>query len=501
MGIVQRQSLWLTVISYGGAVLGVINKGLLFTNFLSTDQVGLTNVLTTVAILYAQVAALGIVNVGMRFFPYFENREKKHNGFLFWGNCIILGGFLITMVVFLLFKPYVVKNFRDQSPMLVEYYSYLIPLAFAMLYFQFFDSYLRAILKTIVATFLNEIFVRVLQTICVSLYAFKLIDFHQFVILYIISYFALTMILVVYMVYLKQFHIMPVKSKLFKRMFRAIIVYGAFTVLSSLGAAILKSIDSIMVAGMLDLSKAGIYTVIFTLPAIITMPYRSIQRTTYPLIARFWKKRDTKSIYELYHRTTLITMIIGGILLIGMWTNLGFIFSFMPKAYSDGSYVFLFLAIATYVDMVTGLNGVILVTSKKYKYDFWFLMLLVVLTIVMNLVFIPLYGITGAAMATSLSLIIYNIARSLFVQYFFKMQPFDLKCFWVLVITLLTWLSTLLFPHIENKYINLIVCSAIITILYGGAVLLLKLSPDVNNLVYKYTKLKFLLPKESITSN
>ena len=501
MGIVQRQSLSLTVISYAGATLGMINRVLLLTNFLTTPQVGLFNVLTIVAILYAQFAALGMGNVGIRFFPYFENREKKHNGFLFWGTCIVIVGFLLSTVIFLLFKPLIIKHYSIQSPMIIEYYNYLIPLAFAMVLFQFFDTYLRALMKTIIATFLSEILNRLLVTFCIALLAFKWINFHQFVYLYILSNFILTFILVCYMAYLKQLHIMPTGSRLIRRMFKIIVLYGVFTILSSLGGAVLSSIDSIMMTGMLDLSKVGIYTTIAFFPVIISLPYRSLQRTTYPLIPRYWRTKDMKSMEALYHKTTLITMVVGGVLLLEIWTNLDFILSFMPKDYSDGKTIFLFLAIATYVDMMAGLNGIIMMTSKKYKYDLWCMFLLIGLTIIMNLIFIPLYGMTGAALASAISVIVYNLARVFFVRLFFKMQPFTINCLWILLITILIWILSVFLPHFENRYVNLVFCSAIISILYVGAVLLLKLSPDVNRIAYNITKLKFLLPEEDSISS
>jgi len=499
MGIVQRQSLNLTIVSYAGAALGFVNKVLLFTNFLTTAQVGLANVLMTVAIFYAQFAALGMTSIGIRFFPYFENKEKKHHGFLFWGNAIVFGGFVLVTIIFLLFKPLIVKHYSTESPMLVEYYNYLIPLAFSIVYFQFFDTYLRALLKTVVATFINEIFARILVTLCISLYAFKLIDFHQFVAIYVASNLLLTVILVVYVLYLKQLHIMPVRSPLFKRLFKAIMLYGIFTILSSIGGAIIRNIDTLMVTGMLNLSKAGIYTTIFSFPVLISLPFRSIQRATYPLIARFWRKKDLTSMADLYHKTTVITMVLGGILFLGIWVNLTSIFSFMPNDYSEGKYALLFLALATYVDMITGLNGIILVTSKMYRYDLWLMFLLIAVTIVSNLIFIPVYGITGAAIAAAVSVIINNLVRLLFVQYFFKMQPFGMNCVWVLVITALTWLVSLLIPQTGNRYINIAINSVIISVVYLTPILLLKLSPDVNKMAYNFTKLKFLKPDETPT--
>ncbi|HTB05927.1 MAG TPA: hypothetical protein VK806_03165, partial [Bacteroidia bacterium] len=186
MGIVQKEGIKLTAVIYIGAALGYLNKVLLFTHFLSTTQVGLIGLLGNVSVLYAQFATLGIPSISNRFFPFFNNKEKRHNGFFFWGNVFVFVGFLISTALFVLFKPLIISQYIDNSPMLIDYYYYLIPLALASIYFQFFESYLRSLLKTVVPTILNEVFSKIVITICISMYALKWIDFHQFVIIYVL---------------------------------------------------------------------------------------------------------------------------------------------------------------------------------------------------------------------------------------------------------------------------------------------------------------------------
>ncbi|HTA27586.1 MAG TPA: oligosaccharide flippase family protein [Bacteroidia bacterium] len=492
MGIVQKESIKLTFVIYLGAALGYLNRVLLLTHFLTDTQVGLTGVLMNAAVLYAQFATLGIPSISNRFFPFFMNKEKKHNGFFFWGNVFVFGGFLLTTVLFIVFKPVVLRMFVDNSPLLIDYYYYLIPLAFASVYFQFFESYLRSLLKTVVPTFLNEVFSKILVTIAIALFALKLISFRQFVVIYIGCSFLITLILLVYIIYLRQFHIRPGTSKLYKRLLKPILLYGTFTILSVLGSGILVNIDGLMIASKLSLGQAGIYTTIFMIATALTFPYRSIQKITYPLVGRFWKNRDMKAVSDLYDKTTLIMMIIGGGLILLLWGNINSIFMFIPKEYSIARYSFYLLCFAKYVDMITGLNGIITVTSKKYKYDLYFMLVLVIVTVILNLIFIPLYGITGAALAAMLSLVIYNILRLIFVWVNFKMQPFTWNCLWILLITTGTLSIIHFIPFIINKYISICVNSAIIGIIYMGCILLFKFSPEINNMTYKYTGLKFL---------
>ncbi|HTB32910.1 MAG TPA: polysaccharide biosynthesis C-terminal domain-containing protein, partial [Bacteroidia bacterium] len=155
-------------------------------------------------------------------------------------------------------------------------------------------------------------------------------------------------------------------------------------------------------------------------------------------------------------------------------------------------YSFYLLCFAKYVDMITGLNGIITITSKKYKYDLYFMLVLVIITIILNLIFIPVYGITGAALAAMISLVIYNLLRLIFVWVNFKMQPFTWNCLWIVLITIGTLAVIHFVPFIINKYISICINSAIIGIIYMGCILMFKFSPEINNIAYRFTGWKYL---------
>ena len=72
MGIVKKDALRTTLISYIGLVLGYINKAFLFILFLTTVEIGLVNLLTTTGLLFAQLSNLGSIYVTWRFFPFFQ---------------------------------------------------------------------------------------------------------------------------------------------------------------------------------------------------------------------------------------------------------------------------------------------------------------------------------------------------------------------------------------------------------------------------------------------
>jgi O-antigen/teichoic acid export membrane protein len=140
------------------------------------------------------------------------------------------------------------------------------------------------------------------------------------------------------------------------------------------------------------------------------------------------------------------------------------------------------------LDMYFGLNGAIFTTSKKYKFDLIFTVILVGLVYGLKLYFIPWWGSVGAAISTAIALIIYNLGRMLFVYLAYKIHPFTKQQFAVigfgLISLLLGYVSN---QTIENSYINLLMNLLIITVTFYLPIYLLKLESESINYLRKGT--------------
>jgi len=160
----------------------------------------------------------------------------------------------------------------------------------------------------------------------------------------------------------------------------------------------------------------------------------------------------------------------------------------MPDTYSAGKWVVLFLALARLVDLATGINGIILATSDKYRWDLLFNIVLAALTIWTNSIFIPLYGMTGAAFATMLSLVFINLLRMFFVLWAYKMQPFAWSSLGITIIALVALAASYLVPYMGNVYLDIVVRSPVIPIVYAALALGFRVYPEMNVWVRKIVK-------------
>src|SRR5690606_26971060 len=163
------------------------------------------------------------------------------------------------------------------------------------------------------------------------------------------------------------------------------------------GAILVQSLDVIMIASLIGLEGTGVYATIVFLASALLVPYRSMARISSPLVADYWKHREMDKMKELYTKFSSVSLLIGLASFMWIWMNIEFLFSFLPAdkqaEFQPGIWVFFFLMMGRLLDMFFGLNGAIFSTSKKFKYDIVFTLILIVGVYGLNLLFIPYWGI------------------------------------------------------------------------------------------------------------
>jgi O-antigen/teichoic acid export membrane protein len=498
MGIVQKEALNTTILSYIGLIIGYINKGFLFIVFLSTEQIGLVNLLLAVGLLFAHLSNFGLVNAVWRFFPFFRNEEKDHYGFL-KGILIkvILGACIYAIVAYIL-KPEIIYLYKEKSALFVDYFFWVIPIGLANVMFLIFDMFLRGLNKNTISVISNEFFHRILTTVLILLFAFKLIHFDLFVVLFSLSFFLPTLILFVHLVKIKELKFKKSTAKISKKFQRIVYSYSIFSYLNSIGSVVVVTMDAMMIAVFLGLKATGVYSTILYLINALQIPIRSILRVGTSLVAKYWKEKDMEKMNELYIKVSSISLIISLYTFMLVWINIDHIIFYLPKDFKIAGITFLIFMIGKMIDMYFGLNGIIFITSKKYKYDIIFTTILLVAVYFMNLFLIPRFNILGAAISTSFAIIFYNLGRLIFVWKFYRLQPFELNQFKIIGLFGIVLVMFEILPVYDiHPIIYSILNSIIITILFIGGIILFKFNQDLNGYINKVTFK--LLKKEFIS--
>jgi len=496
MGIVQREAVATTIASYLGLVVGYINKGVLFVVFLTTEQVGLLNLLVSVGMLFGHLANLGLINTTWKFFPFFRNEKMENYGFLKSILKIIFVSTLILSLVFLLFQKEITFFYEDKSELFVNNAFWIIPIGIGTVFYLVSDMYLRGLFKNTLSVVSNELVHRLFISALLVVYCYGGMSFEWLVVLFALSYFVPAMILLIYLVRTGELSIKKSKYKIPVRFRKILVNYSLFNYFNSIGSMAVLTIDAMMIASFMGLDETGVYTTVLYLISAMQVPNKSIVRVASGLVVQYWKTKDMQKMHELYKKTSSISLIIALYAFVLVWINIDFIFSILPKAYGSGVEVFLILMAGKLVDIFLGLNGTIFITSKKYRLDIVFTIFLLVSVYTLNLYLLPLLGLKGAAISTSLAIIFYNVARLIMVWVWYKMHPFEWNQLVVLAIGAAIVGVFYFLPdnYLSNKYLVFVINSIVITVVYFGTILLFKLNDELNNYFKKFVP-KFLSAK------
>jgi len=494
MGIIEKQATKSLIYSYSGAILGFLTV-MFSSHLLSADENGLTRILVSVSSLLSLFSGLGFNAVTIRFFPYFRNKDKGHHGFLFYGILTTLIGFSICYLIFQLFKNQIIEANLEKSKLFTDYLFYLMPLTFFTVFFGLFDYYLRACYSSVIGSSAKEFTQRILIVASIFLYFTKTINFSVFVFFYVASTCVPTFILLYYIVKLDEWHIKPVRGFVSKELRIEIVKLSLFSILSGGAGVLITNIDIIMVNQKLGLTQTGIYGIAFYFGTIIIIPSRSLLRIAMGIVSDAFKRNDLVEINNLYKKSCNSQLTIGLLLFIGIWSNIDNIMSLLPPEYVEGRNVILFISAGYLIDMGTGINYIIMLTSKYYRYDGYFIIITLLLTIASNYILIPIYGIEGSAIATAITIASYNILRWLFLYVKFKMQPYDINSVKLIFIAIIAFLPGYFIPFLNNLLIDIILRSSIVGGLFILLILKMEAAPEINHKIRKNLKRFPFLPQ------
>ncbi len=240
-----------------------------------------------------------------------------------------------------------------------------------------------------------------------------------------------------------------------------------------------------MVGSIQTMYITGVYTMSLFIANTIDVPSRALFNITAPIVSKAWKENNLAEIRDLYTRSSINLFVIGAFFFLLIWLNVDDLFSILPKGdvLLEGKYVIFYAAMAKLIAQLAGINNFVINYSKYFRFNFYAIVVLAVVNINLNLYLIPIHPITGAAIATMISLIIFNVLKVSFLMYRYKMHPFSIKTIWAIMLAVGCYFLISYLPMTSFAIVNILIKSLILGGVYGSLVLWLNLSPDINNLV------------------
>jgi len=487
MGIVIRQSAFTSLFSYIGVGLGFLNLMILFPRITSPEELGLTRFLLSFATVTANLSLLGSPQILMKNLIFFR-KEKSNQGLLFFVFAVASAGLMAVSLFIFSFSDWFINAKNDPDNLIKNNFLLVLPLIFGMVYFQVFADYLRANFKSVFPVFVQEVLQRIIVTVLLIALYFNTISFSFFILLFSLVYITLYLIIILYAFFKLGIDLKPVNFK--SDFVKSALTFGIFSLLAGLSNSLVLNIDQLMVSYLSPngLADTGIYSVAIYVAVVISIPFRNINAVVVPLISKAFKENDPDTLESLYKKTASTQLIISGFVYLLILLNLSLIFHVLPPVYEQGKWVLIWVGLAKVFDAATGCNGSLISYSKHYKYTTWLLVSLGILTIITNLIFIPLYGITGAGMATAFSVFLYNFLKWLFIKQQFGFQPFGRNTIRLLLIFAITTAVGIAMPDFRNVWITAVFKTVFISFLFVGIIWRSKVSPEFNKLILDVLK-------------
>jgi O-antigen/teichoic acid export membrane protein len=496
MGIVLKQSFRNTLIIYGAFLIGGVNTIVFYPRILKSEFYGMVTFLLSASNLMMPLTAFGIQYTIIKFFSSYETKEQKDK---FLSSIIFLPIFIALPIGFLwdYFHNWIMSSITAENQIIESYTFYIYIIAISCAYFELFYSWTKVHFQTVFGNILKELWNRVVVMILLLAVFFEFITKPEFIFYLSVAYVirAFVMMFYAFAVYLPKFYFILPDN------FLEIIKYSGYIILAGSAGAILLDIDKIMIPGKDTIEKAAYYSVAVFIGSFIEAPSRAMTQILQPLTSKSLNEFNTKEVESLYKKSSINLLIVGGLFFILVNCGVSELFKLMPeKGYSGGEYVVLMISLGKLYTMFLGSNGAIINNSKFYKIALPLAIGMSVCVYFLNqlLYFKIELGTDGLALATLVTILIFNSIKLWVVHQKFKITPFTHQSGKMILIIIILFLSFYfwslslpklhLFKYNISPILNIALQSIFISSLYILLVLKLKISNEIDLLVKRFYK-------------
>lgn len=446
MGSLRKQTIISSLLVYIGFLVGALNVYFYSTstpfffykagNIFTPEQFALTRVFFDSGAIMFTFASIGVIPVIYKFYPYYkDNLPENRIDLVSWALVISFAGFLLLCVCGWYFEPVFIRKFSQNSKLITHYYFWLFPFTMGMLFFSVIEGFCWALHKSVHSNFWKETGLRIMTTVLILLYIFKLISFHVFVQLFAMQYLAVFGILLFYLKREGHLHLTLKISRVTRKFWKKMVTMQMLIFGVNVIASVAASIDTLIIASVKGLAMAGVFSFAQYAANLLQVPQRSIQSVSAGVLSRAWKDKNYKEIERIYSRSCINLLLMALIIFGNLWLNLVPAMKVFKtqEVFASGLNVVLILGLVRIIDAGTGLNQMIINTSNFWRFELYSGVVLLAFRLPLTYFLIKKYGITGSALAELCAYTVYNIVRCEFLRRKFNMQPFSMKTLYSLL--------------------------------------------------------------------
>ena len=256
--------------------------------------------------------------------------------------------------------------------------------------------------------------------------------------------------------------------------------------MSGTAASLILDIDKSMISNVLTVENVAYYSVAVFIASVIEFPGRAMFQILSPLVAKALNDNDYKQLLFLLKKSANNLLLSSGLLFLLINLNLTDFYNWVNlTAYTKAIDVVLIISFGKLFSMSMGCLNNIITNSKYYHYVFWFSIASAFLAVILNIFFIKLYGIIGAAYATLIVIVFINLMKILLVQLTFNINPFGKKTILTILVIFIVYLISSNINFDFSPFISIVLRSLLIGVIFTLTSHMLKLTSDFQSFFIK----------------
>ena len=476
MSVVARQGFKYSLIGYLGFLLGTFSAIFVFPHDMAFY--GKIRFVLSTAEMLLPIVVFGLSFSNVKFYTKTSEDGKKQN-FL----SLSLLGVVLNFVIFVV--GYFLINFlfpQLQETEIWQMKRLILPLILVLALSAIFNKYLSNFKRIVIPNVFENLLPKLANLTAFCLFFF--LGFPEKG-----AYFVFLLIFVIglcgYIIYTNKleklkpdFSTAYIKKDSF---WKEILNYSFYGFLGNLGNFVALRIDNYMIGEFLSFEPLGVYNTLYSIISLITMPAMGLYSISAPIINKHIAANDFEELDRLHKKSSLALFFLGLVLLSCVLVGFPYLTHFIKNGelLRQAEPVIWVLGFAMLFDLATGFNGHIISLSKYYRFNIVVMLFLAITTVVLNIYFLKNTNLElfGVAIATAISLTLFNITKIVFNYIKFCVFPLSIEMIYALIIGTLGITVAVILPDFKSVLVNLIYKPFFVLMLFFVGNYFLKIFP------------------------
>ena len=476
MSVVARQGFKYSVIGYLGFLLGTFSAIFVFPH--DMEFYGKLRYVLPTAEMLLPVVVFGLSFSNVKFYTQ-SRAEGKHQNFL----SLSLVGILVNFSIFLI--GYFAVNLlfpKLQETEMWQMKRLILPLILVLAFSAVFNKYLSNFKRIAIPNIFENLLPKVANLGAFCLFFFlgfpEKAAYLFFILMFILGLFG-------YIYYTNRLEKLKpdFSTDYIKKdnLWKEVLNYSFYGFLGNIGNFIAVKIDSVMIGEFLGFEPNGVYNTLYSIISLITVPAMGLYSISAPIINKHLAEKNFEELDRMHKKSSLVLFFLGFVLLSCVLVGFPYLTHFIKNGelLRQSEPVIWILGFAMLFDLATGFNGHIISLSKYYRFNIVVMLFLAVTTVTLNLYFLHNTNLElfGVAIATAISLTLFNIAKIVFNYIKFGVFPLTIEMIYALIIGTLGITVAVILPEFKSSFLNLFYKPAIVLFMFFVGNYFLKIFP------------------------